>query len=408
MLADLVPVLALAALLGVAYTHPRGRVEAGVGVLAAVAALATGVLPRAGLENELHRLAPVVGFLVAILVVANSCRVNGVFTAVGARIGWARDGHRQLLPVFLAAAVVTVTLSLDATVVLLTPVVIAATTTRFVTGELACVRLANSASLLVPVANLTNLLMMPALHLTFARFAFLMAPSWIVVLIIEYVVLRARQPAGQGPEMPAAQLGPAHLRLFPVGVVILMLAGFVLTSPLHVEPVWPASVAAVMLLAHDIIAGRGSISAALRSAQVPFAIYVLCLGVVVAALGVGRFGEVLGHLVPHRADLIGLMLTAALGAAAANVVNNLPAVLLLTPLVAPLGTTALLALLIGVNVGSTLTWAGSLANLLWRRTLVASGATVPAREFHLTAWVVSPLAIVAGVAILAGWTQLIS
>ena len=49
-----------------------------------------------------------------------------------------------------------------------------------------------------------------------------------------------------------------------------------------------------------------------------------------------------------------------------NVVNNLPAVLVLLPLVTGMGPAAVLAALIGVNVGPNLTYPGSLSNLLWR------------------------------------------
>ena len=53
----------------------------------------------------------------------------------------------------------------------------------------------------------------------------------------------------------------------------------------------------------------------------------------------------------------------------AAVLTNLSATLLVVPVLAPLGTTAVLAALLGLNIGSGLTWTGSLANLLWRRTL---------------------------------------
>jgi arsenical pump membrane protein len=423
--ADLVPLLALVVLLAVAYAHPRGRVEAAVGLAAATATLATGALGRHALAGELRRLGPVVGFLVAILVVAECCRTAGVFAALGARLGRVRSRQRLLVLTFVAAVVVTVVLSLDATVVLLTPVVLAATGRRFVAAELACVRLANSASLLVPVANLTNLLALHQLDLTFARFTVLMAPSWLAVLLVEYVVLRVGhrgelrlvEPERDGPLPPVPVL--------PVVVVALMLAGFVLTSPLGLPPVWVAAAAALLLAAHGLARGMGSpthLAPTNRTSGVPdvwdyrltgrqvaasmhlgFAVFVLCLGVVVAGLGAGWFGARVADLVPHRSGLAGLLLVAALGAALANVVNNLPATLLLVPLVAPLGTTSLLALLIGVNVGSSLTWTGSLANLLWRRTLAASGRTAPSRDFHRTALVASPAAIVAAVVVLWAW-----
>ena len=43
---DLVPLAALLALLATAYLHPRARTELAVGLLAAGATLATGILPR--------------------------------------------------------------------------------------------------------------------------------------------------------------------------------------------------------------------------------------------------------------------------------------------------------------------------------------------------------------------------
>jgi arsenical pump membrane protein len=63
------------------------------------------------------------------------------------------------------------------------------------------------------------------------------------------------------------------------------------------------------------------------------------------------------------------------------VLNNLPAVLLLLPLAAPAGPGAVLAVLLGVNIGPNLTYTGSLATLLWRRVLRAYGADVPLSEF---------------------------
>jgi arsenical pump membrane protein len=64
-------------------------------------------------------------------------------------------------------------------------------------------------------------------------------------------------------------------------------------------------------------------------------------------------------------------------------VNNLPAVLVLLALVAVpgAGPGAVLAVLIGVNIGPNLTYTGSLATLLWRRVLRESDADVTLGEF---------------------------
>ena len=53
-----------------------------------------------------------------------------------------------------------------------------------------------------------------------------------------------------------------------------------------------------------------------------------------------------------------LLVVALLATVLANLVNNLPATLLLVPLVAPLGVTAVLAALVGLGVGSGLTYTG--------------------------------------------------
>ena len=71
------------------------------------------------------------------------------------------DPRRLLAMVFVVAGATTAVLSLDATVVLLTPVVFATASrlrARARPHVYACSHLANSASLLLPISNLTNLL----------------------------------------------------------------------------------------------------------------------------------------------------------------------------------------------------------------------------------------------------------
>jgi arsenical pump membrane protein len=65
----------------------------------------------------------------------------------------------------------------------------------------------------------------------------------------------------------------------------------------------------------------------------------------------------------------------------ANLVNNLPTVLLLLPAAAAAGPATVLAVLIGVNTGPNLTYVGSLATLLWRRVLHQRGEDLPTSEF---------------------------
>ena len=99
------------------------------------------------------------------------------------------------------------------------------------------------------------------------------------------------------------------------------------------------------------------------------------------------------------------LLAVAFGAAVlANLVNNLPATLVLLPAASAAGPGVLLAVLIGVNVGPNLTYVGSLATLLWRRVLATRGAEPELGDFLRLGVAVVPVAILA--AVLALWGAL--
>ena len=400
-LRDVVSVVALVGLLLVAFRHPRGRTEALAGIAAAGAVLLVGAVGVDAAREQVERMLPVVLFLAAVLVVAEACAAEGVFDAVGDAVRRAGrgDAHRVLLVTFLAAAVITAALSLDSTVVLLTPVVAAA-----VAGSAAkrpvvnsCVRLANSASLLLPVSNLTNLLALPDVSLSFGGWFLVMAPVWVVVIAVEYAGVRLFFARDLRAAVPAADGTAVRLPVFPVVVVAVMLAGFAVGSAYGVEPFWVAGAAAVVLGARSVRAGHFTPARALHATHLTFGVFVLCLGVVVAALDGSFLRDVVQDVLPAGGGLASLLLLALVATVLANLVNNLPATLLLVPLVAPLGTTAVLATLIGLNVGSGLAWPGSLANLLWRRALVRRGVPVSSTTFHAHAALVTPVALVAGV-----------
>ena len=86
------------------------------------------------------------------------------------------------------------------------------------------------------------------------------------------------------------------------------------------------------------------------------------------------------------------------GAAAANVLNNLPAFLVALPRTA--GTDQVLALLFGVNVGPTVLVTGSLAGLLWLDAARRHGLGVGARDYARVGLVAGVPALLAGIAVL--------
>ena len=239
---------ALAAALAAAVVRPRRLPEAAVAGAGALLLVAVGASSADAARHALHGLGSTVCFLAALLVLAEGCRREGLFDAIGALLAQRADGsaRRLLALVFVVAAVVTAVLSLDATVVLLTPIVFV-TAARMRTSPkphvYACSHLANSASLLLPVSNLTNLLAFHASGLSFTRFGALMALPWLAALSVEWAVLsRFFGHTGRGSPQ-AARPAPAapHWPRFALAVLALTLAGFALSSVLGIAPVWIAA-----------------------------------------------------------------------------------------------------------------------------------------------------------------------
>jgi arsenical pump membrane protein len=145
-------VAALVVVLGWAVWRPRGLPEAVVAVPAALLVIATGAISAHDALEQARRLGPVIGFLAAVLVLAQLCDDDGLFRACGAWLAAAGRPQRLLALVFAVAAVTTAVLSLDATVVLLTPVVFATAArleARARPHLYACTHLSNSGSLLL-------------------------------------------------------------------------------------------------------------------------------------------------------------------------------------------------------------------------------------------------------------------
>lgn len=141
-----------------------------------------------------------------------------------------------------------------------------------------------------------------------------------------------------------------------------------------------------------------------RAAGPSFLAFVLALGIVVRAVVDNGLADALGDLLPGGSSLASLLGIAAIAAVLANLINNLPAVLVLLPLAAGSGSGAVLAVLLGVNIGPNLTYAGSLATLLWRRIVHQHEHGVDLKEFTRLGLIAVPAALVP--AVLALWVSL--
>ena len=404
-LAEALAIALLITTLAFAVARPSGLPEAVIAIPAAALLMLVGVLPLDQGRAEARSLAPTIGFLAAVLVLAAMCDRYGLFEAAGSWMAAGSRGRpvRLMALVFAAASIVTAVLSLDATVVLLTPAVLVTVTRlrlRAKPQAYACTHLANSASLLLPVSNLTNLLAFRASGLRFAHFGATMALPWLAAIAVEWVVLRRFFATDLIGRSETEATTPLPVPVFACTVVALTLVGFFVASILHVNPAFAALGGAVVLAVPALVRRRATVHEIGVAVDVPFLAFVLALGLVVKAVSLHGLSSMVVHLVPNGTSLGSLLVAAAVSAVLANLINNLPAVLLLLPAAAAAGPGVVLAVLIGVNAGPNLTYVGSLATLLWRRVLHQRGEELQTSEFlRLGAVSVAPVLLASTLAL---------
>ena len=382
----------------------RTGIVGAVLLAAGLIAVATGVLPADDALAVATRVWPILLFVLAITVVTELASEAGLFTVVAERLatwGLNRAWLMWMLVVALAS-LCTIFLSLDTTAVLLTPVVVVLARHVGLSPlpfALTTIWLANSASLLLPVSNLTNLLAEHQLAsgpfsgpvgfvtlMAVPALVCIMVPSAVLFviyrrdLLVRYIVTRADAPADR--------------TLLVVSAIVVVLLIPALVSGI---PVWiPSSIAALVLV--GVFAARRH--EVLRLSLLPWQIVVFASGLFLVVQGAGTLGltPILDAMVGSGERLPDLLQLSAVAVGGANLVNNLPAYLAIEPVTtSPL---RLAVLLISVNAGSLITPWASLATLLWHQRLKALDVNISWSKYVLLGLVVVPLTVVPAVVLL--------
>ena len=392
--------VALAATLVTAIARPPWLPEAVVAIVLAAGLVAIGAVSVDRAREAVDHLATTIGFLAALLLLADGCRREGLFRALGSLMarGAGNSPRRLLALVFAVASGVTIALGLDPTIVLLTPVVLATATYLRMSPEpdvFATAHLANSASLLLPVSNLTNLLVFDLTSLTFTHFALLMLLPTLGAIGVEWFVLNRFFAAELGrPSEQESETAVPHFSRLALGVLGATLVGFIVGSLFGVPPLWIAAAGAVAITVPALVRRSEGPIAVVRALEPSFLGFVLGLGVIVVAASDNGLGTTVRTVLPGGTSLPALLGIAGISALLANLVNNLPAILVVGPVAAASGNAAVAAALLGVNIGPNLTYTGSLATLLWRRLLRAEDVDVNLGEFLRLGVLTVPAALV--------------
>ena len=377
----------------------------GLGLLA----VATGLLPAADAAEQVRRIAPLLLFLGSVIVLATLTGQAQVFDAVAARMAIVGRGSYPalfLLCVAFASAT-TIFLNLDTTAVLLTPVFLAlAARTGIAALPLAMttIWLANTASLLLPVSNLTNLLAADRVALAAPAFAARMGAAQVAVLAATMVFLwvcywrRGRRGADHyTPPAPIRLPNTRRRVLFWVAAGACLL--FVAAIPVVGDRIgYAAALAALVVVVAFAVLDRGALHPSL--VPWPLLIFVTGLFLVVPALSQHGLSTAMTALIGTDPGPAGEFRAAAAGAALSNVINNLPAYTAGEAVVPAANHDQLLALLIGGNVGPIVTPWASLATLLCLEACRAYELPVRMRRFVRHGLGLAVVAVTVGVAAL--------
>jgi arsenical pump membrane protein len=355
-----------------------------------------------GLLDVAERVWPVLLFLVFIQVVADLCDDAGLFDVSAHLAARVAGGSRiALFLLFIALATVsTWVLSIDTTAVLLAPIGLAMASELGLSAlpfAFASIWLANSASLLLPVSNLTNLLAQDKLGLGaigFVRETW--APQLAVLLVVAAVlVIRHRRELRGSYTVPGRLPSHDPVLLWLAATVVVLIGPAIILG----LPAWVVALGASVLLVAGFVVRRPAVVHPARLARlVPWSvlIFAITLFAVVDVL-VENSSDLLSTVFGTGSSLPDLAHLAGVSAGLANVANNLPAYLVVEPFT---GSSArLVTTLIAVNVGPMLLAWGSLANLLWLRACRTRGLEISLVRFGLEGLLVVPLAVAAGVAV---------
>ncbi len=342
------------------------------------------------LTGALAQAWPPFVLVTGLLLVGVVAASDGLFEATGSRLAQLPGSGLTLFVAMMAlVAAVTVVLNLDTSVVFLTPIVLHAARRRGI-GETAflygVVFMSNSASLLLPGSNLTNLLVLAPFHVSGGAFAAQMFAPWIAaVLVTVAVVVVWRWRELRRPETGIAEAVPFRLGLGLPGVVVAAALVLGLRDP--AVPVFALG----MLLAVLQVGPLGRLRALDAANSVGPATLFALFALAVALGALARTWSGPGRLMTS----IGPLPTAVLGAGAASTVNNLPAAVLLSA--RPPAHPA--ALLVGLDLGPNLVVVGALSAILWMRVARRELAEPSAGTYTKVGVVLVPLSI--GLALLA-------
>ncbi|HKZ08535.1 MAG TPA: anion transporter [Methylomirabilota bacterium] len=336
----------------------------GIAIVGAAAAVATGAIPwdRAVAAVDAHTLV----LLFGMMVVGASLRLSGFFALVTREtVRLARTPVTLLAVLVGAAGVLSALFVNDVVCLVLAPLVVELTRRHAlppVPYLIALAAASNVGSVATLTGNPQNMLVGSYSGISYRAFLVAEAPVAIAglaaVFLAVWLTYRRRLPPALVPVGPDERLALHYPLMWKTGVVVLvMLAAFLAGVPI--------ALVALAGAAYTLITRR--VKPEKVYAEINWSLLVLFAGlfVVIGAVEDSGLAEDL-LAVARRANLHEPPVLIAVTAALSNLVSNVPAVLLLKPVVVTVGDARHAWLLVAMasTLAGNLTLIGSVANLI--------------------------------------------
>jgi arsenical pump membrane protein len=337
-------------------------------------------LSATGAHAAFSQAWPAFALVAGLLLIGAAAARENLFEAAGVAVAGAPGGPLALLAGLLVIeAAITAVLNLDTAVVFMTPVLLHAARRRGLRDDAflyGAVFMANAASLLLPGANLTNLIVLAHDPVSGITFGERLAAAWAVSvgITIAFVACVFRRSLARGIAPDDGE--DARLRPGPGTLGVVAAAALVLVLSRPALPVLALGVAVALV-------ARLGMRRALHAANPMLLLGVLGLAVLLGTAARAWNIQLLEHA--------GRWETAWVAAGASVVVNNLPAAVVLSAH-APAHPRALL---LGLDLGPNLAVTGSLAAVLWLQVARAAGARPSVLRYSLLGLALVPLTLVA-------------
>ena len=351
------------------------------------------ILPTDAIKGVLNGV-DVYLFLTGMMLLAEVAREEKLFDFLAAYATKLSHGSskRFFILIYIVGIIVTAFLSNDATAVVLTPAIVAATKTARIKKPLPflliCAFVANTASFILPISNPANLIIykghLPSLWHWLEQY---ILPS-LVAIAITFILLWFTQRKNLNQPIELDNVKPCLSSGARTALIGITVTAFILLtcSAMGIQLGLPTAITGMITSLIVIIRSRKNPLSIVKSISWQVLPLVAGLFVIVEALnktGIIKFFSGILHQ-----NLSNSVVATAWGSGIAtafgcNLLNNLPAGLIVSNVIQPAHFPEIVkrAILIGIDLGPNLSVTGSLATILWLVALRREGYEINGWSF---------------------------